>query len=392
MAIILVISPTPSHPQDAGNRARIFSLLAGLKAAGHQVHFAFVRMEQGDQAAMEAAWDGFYPIPYRRPRNTWQKRYYDRLAAMVGSKQVLPFGVDDWYPPKLSALLREIGQKLQPDMVLVEYVYLSKAFECFDGGCQKALDTHDLFGDRHKLYIEKGLPPVFFYTSPQQEQQALNRADLVMAIQNQEAAYFDPLTSAQVLTVGHLVPPQKLPAIAVVGEAPRLLFVGSRNHINLDGINWFFDEVLPLLQEKRPTVQLDVVGGCTSMLEERNGANLIGPVEELLPYYAQATLVINPIRFGTGLKIKTIEAMAMNRPLVTTSIGAAGLDGWQERAFLQADSPTAFVDAIVRLLDSAQLRQSLCEQASSFVESYNRTAIQPLLSAIRNWETTDANP
>jgi len=236
MASILVISPTPSHPQDAGNRARIFSLLGALKNAGHRVHFVFVASEAGDEAAMAVAWDGYDSLSYRRPGDRWLKKKFDRWLLKLGRSDVLPYRVDDWYTPDLAAQLQAIRDRVRPDVVLVEYVFLSRAFDCFGPGVLKILDTHDIFGDRHSMYLDHGLKPVFFYTTRQQEKKGLDRADLILAIQDEEAAHFKQLTHRKVMTVGHLV---DFPALTKPSgnSINRLLFVGSANHINVDGIS-----------------------------------------------------------------------------------------------------------------------------------------------------------
>lgn len=378
MANILVISPTPSHPQDAGNRARIFSLLSGLRAAGHRVYFVLVKKENGDESAMEQAWDGFYSVPYQRPEDRWTKRTFDKWAKKLGSARVLPYRIDDWYTSGISRRLREIKAQVQPDVVLVEYVFLSRAFECFAAETLKVLDTHDVFGDRHKLYLGHGTSPVFFYTSQREEQRALDRAGLILAIQAEEADYFSRQTKQKVMTVGHLVPDPEVSA-NTPGEPNRLLFVGSANDINLDGLSWFLEAIFPRLRQAAPDIELDVVGKSATRISGRSGVNLLGPVDDLTPYYRRAAVVINPLRFGTGLKIKTIEALAFGKPLVTTSIGAAGLEEEKGKAFLIADSAEEFSDKVLQLLRSPKLSGEVGERARQYAQSYNNKALAPLL-------------
>lgn len=381
MASILVISPTPSHPQDAGNRARIFSLLTALKAAGHRLHFVFVASEPGDDAAMSQAWDGYDALDYRRPADRWLKKKFDGWVWRFGRPDVLPYRVDDWYLPELNRQLQVIRDRVRPDVLLVEYIILSRAFECFGPEVLKILDTHDVFGERHKLYGAHGHKPVFFYTTRREEKRALDRADLVLAIQGEETEYFSRLTRKKVITVGHM---SRIPLICDQnGEIPdRLLFVGSANHINMDGLSWFIETVFPQLRKLRPNIELDVVGQSAIKTASSPGLNLIGPVAELAPHYQRATLVINPLRFGTGLKIKTIEALAHGKPLVTTSIGAAGLDNAQGEAFRVADTPDQFCDEIISLLDAAPLRDKMSSKAQDYVRAYNKMAAAQLLQII----------
>lgn len=382
MATVLVISPTPSHPQDAGNRARIFSLLTGLKATGHKVAFVFVKKERGgDEAEMATAWDAFFPISYQRPADSWYKQAFDKLSKILGRQSGLPYRIDDWYTTDITRSLETIRGQVQPDVVLVEYVFLSRALECFGPETLKFLDTHDILGDRHRIYLENGMPPQWFYTTVAEEQKALNRADVVIAIQDEEAAYFSRMTSKRVITVGHMV------NIVAVDEElspvkERLLFVGSHNPINVDGIGWFLDEVFTQVRQEFPGSELAVVGGCADRINQREGVILIGQVPSLLPHYLEASVVVNPVRFGTGLKIKTIEALTMGRPLVTSSAGAAGLENLAGKAFLIADSPAEFSAAIISIFRDNDLRNKLLRNAREFTGTYNQTAIQPLVESI----------
>lgn len=381
MAKILVISPTPTHPPDAGNRARIFSLLTGLKSTGHQVHFAFVKRETGDEAAMSDAWNGFYPLTYQRPADRWLKRKYDKWAKRIGIDGVLPYRIDDWYTEEITTQLETIRQQVHPDIVMVEYVFFSKAFECFGPKILKVLDTHDIFGDRHKLYHQNSMTPLWFYTTIAQEKTALDRADVILAIQEDEAAYFRRLTKQKVITVGHMVHCSTKVALAA-GGTERLLFIGSANPINVDGLRWFLEKVFPLVRRQLPDVELEVVGECADKVTAADGIILTGRVVNLAPHYQRATLVVNPIRFGTGLKIKAIEALAYGRPLVTTRVGAAGMEEWAGRAFLVADTPEEFAEGIRMICSSASIQSELVGNAIKLSRENNASAAQPLFEAI----------
>lgn len=384
MANILVISPTPSHPQDAGNRARIFSLLTSLKLAGHRIHFAFVAAESGDETAMAKAWDGYDFLPYRRPSDRWRKKILDKLARKVGRPEVIPYRpyqIDDWYTPELTPMLRIIRDRLRPEVVLVEYAFLSKAFTCFGPRVLKILDTHDVFANRHKLYTAHGHAPVFFYTTAQEEKRALDRADLILAIQEEEATYFRQLTRQQVISVGHLAH-VSAPTEWNEENTNRLLFVGSANHINIDGLTWFVETIFPRLRQSLFGIELEVVGQSATKIAPRAGLNLLGRIAELAPHYQRATVVINPLRFGTGLKIKTIEALAYGKPLVTTSVGAAGLQNVKNDAFLVADTAEQFTNEIIRLLNCEELRKKIAARAQGYAQEYNEKAVAELLHII----------
>ena len=110
---VLVVSPTPSHPQDAGNRARIHALLSALKAGGHSIHLCLLLRENPSPAAigaMRAAWDEVIEVPHDRARE----------ARSLGALQA----IDDWILPEAETAFAALAAR-EPgfDLVLVEYVF-----------------------------------------------------------------------------------------------------------------------------------------------------------------------------------------------------------------------------------------------------------------------------
>ncbi len=157
-------------------------------------------------------------------------------------------------------------------------------------------------------------------------------------------------------------------------EAPaHLIYIGSMDwYPNEDAVAFFADEVLPNIQGKVPDVQFSIVGGNPSArvqkLAEREGVVVTGRVPEIKPYFAEATVFVVPLRIGSGTRLKILEALAMGKAIVSTSVGAEGLalkDG--EEIFI-ADEPTAFADAVTRLLTDVSLRHSIGENGRARVE------------------------
>jgi len=152
-----------------------------------------------------------------------------------------------------------------------------------------------------------------------------------------------------------------------------LIYIGSMDwYPNEDAVSFFVDEVLPRIQESIPDVRFSIVGGNPSArvqkLTERKGVIVTGRVPEIKPYFAEATVFVVPLRIGSGTRLKILEALAMGKAIVSTSVGAEGLalkDG--EEIFI-ADEPTVFADAVTRLLTDASLRRRIGENGRARVE------------------------
>lgn len=150
------------------------------------------------------------------------------------------------------------------------------------------------------------------------------------------------------------------------GDPVDLLFVGQSTDPNCAGLKWFFEEVWPLLADRG--YKLKIVGQVDMLVRknipgiyDRFRAHFVGPVVDLVPYYKAARCVFAPMVSGTGISIKTAEALALGKPFVGTSKAYRGMPMDQiERAGLKPhDDPRAFADAIVQALSNEHLAASV---------------------------------
>jgi polysaccharide biosynthesis protein PslH len=140
-----------------------------------------------------------------------------------------------------------------------------------------------------------------------------------------------------------------------------------RHWPNREGVEWFCNAILPLVIGKQPDVRFHVVG--PDIEEVRTAGKSIikrGFVEDLAGEYRACDVFICPLKTGTGVKNKMLEAMASGCAIVSTSIGVEGLDLIHGTHLLIADDETAFADAVVRLIESAKLREQLGNEVRGF--------------------------
>ena len=152
-----------------------------------------------------------------------------------------------------------------------------------------------------------------------------------------------------------------------------LLFFGAMDyHPNVDGVQYFLNQILPGIRAHRPDVRLVVVGRNppTSLLASRNDCvQFVGYVNDPRTYLDRAAVVVVPLRIGGGTRFKIVEAMAKGKPIVSTSIGAEGLETVHENHLLLANEPAAFIAETCRLLNDAQLSARLGASCRQFAES-----------------------
>ncbi|MBC4018922.1 glycosyltransferase [Siccirubricoccus deserti] len=305
---LLVVSPIPSHPADQGNAARIQALGAALMARGVICDFLYYATEgliPPQQAAMAGFWHALHivpPVPVGRMRHPgcW--------------------GIDDWCAPALVGQVAALQRGWRYDAVLVNYVWMSAVLEAVPDAL-RLLDTHDLFGDRHLAAHALGVDPSWFFTTVAEEARGLDRADLVLAIQAEEAAVLRTRTVKPVLTLGHMPPLEFLMRDAAAPPRHPFGYLGSANPWNAASVlaldAALREAPLPWLIAGRILGRQDLV------LASRPAR--MADVPDPAQFYAAVDCVLNPMTGGTGLKIKTVEALAHGRPVLGTSAAFAGL-------------------------------------------------------------------
>lgn len=383
---LLIVSPTPFLPADAGNRVRIRNMIDSMRSIGVDVFMLHVERERGDRDGMaKLLGEGrFRAIPYTKPRREEGVfgRLRRRLFQLVDRDLRHVWGIDDWYDPAITDAVLEWHESDKFSAVMVEYVFLSAIFEYLPDSLLKVLDTHDRFTFRHRLYLERGMAPKFFSTTQDQEAKGLSRADLILAIQEREQAFFSQLTTRRVVTLGHLVAVEDCFVPESGRAAPNLLIVGSENEINVDGLHHFLVTDWPALKSIFPASRLSIAGGVGKHLPSEvchpEDVCVLGFVEDLADAYRMADIVVNPVRSGTGLNIKSIEALGYGKPLLTTPSGCRGIESGIDSAFLCADTPGAFVDCVQRIWCEEGCAGRLSSQALEFAREWNSAALASL--------------
>jgi hypothetical protein len=390
---ILVISPAATHPQIFGNRQRIYTLCLNLRELENDVYFAHIRRSEGDEEAMRQCWgEKFYSLPYQMPEATLKKRQLssNRLvrtaqkavrklqAIVVESDPYFTYSLDDMYDNSINEALLDLSKRINPDVVIVEYVFLSKALECFGKDVLKIIDTHDIVADRYKKFLKNKQTPDFrnFSTTEEQENKGLNRSDIIIAIQKNEADIFKKrLNDKKIATVGHTVPLHEFKPRTLTNK---IVFIGSGISVNNYSINYFVKDIFPLIKSKFKNAELILAGSICDLVTNFDDCLKLGKVDNLKDVYDMADVVINPIRAGTGLKIKNIEALGYAKPLITTAIGAEGLEEGAGKAFLIAESPEDFVDCITKLFTDKTFYENLSTNAYKFAHEWNQNCLNAL--------------
>ena len=172
-------------------------------------------------------------------------------------------------------------------------------------------------------------------------------------------------------------------------EAPYLLFVGSMDyHANIDGVDWFVTSVWPALSKRVSGLKLVIAGRDPApRIQALQSPEVIvtGTVQDVRPYYLRASAVIVPLRVASGTRLKILEAMAAGVPVVSTRMGAEGIEATSGKDILLADTERDLAESVETLLKNRPLAESIAAAARELVRTkYDWSLLGEQLFAIHS--------
>ncbi|HZR80491.1 MAG TPA: glycosyltransferase [Candidatus Binatia bacterium] len=374
---IAIVHPYPVSERAVGGTTRVY-LLARHLAARHSVRILTHASGDpiADAAAVRAMADlGVAQEIFARPRATVGRK----LAWALGHA---PYFVGHNRNPALEAALARLDATDELDVVHVEFAYLAPVLGALGPRPARVLaeqETMSVVVERLHAVPSRRLSLYQVYLSRQLagvrrfEAQAVRTFDRAFAINEAEAALLSRVAGREVAVLPHVVAADAFRAPAAEPREPVLLFVGNYAHDpNRHAVLWFAESVWPRVCEEAGDAALAVVGPHLPPAEAlelaRRGARLLGRVDDLADCYRRATVFVNPILSGGGMRGKVLEAFASGRPVVSTRLGMEGIAAEDGVHADLADDAVAFARAVVRLLRDPELRRQRGRAARALVE------------------------
>jgi hypothetical protein len=342
---VVCLSHVMPWPPRAGNEYRIYRLLHWLRDQGYRIVPVIAPLpgDRIDSSAVRALADQFSNAVLcgRDGRVEYVLRDVpDALASLQGEptkpvslllnedsvvgeheRQLLQMDRTFCHDALITTVMR-LGQVLRPSVLLAEYIWMSRVLPLVPGDPLRVIDTIDVFSTKREKVLQFGIDDL--HVEPREEARRLRDADLILAIQDDERRELQRLAPGKrVVTTGvdfDVVDDGGVPS------GRRVLYVGSDNPMNRKGLLDFLRFAWRPIRERVPDAELILAGRIAEVLPaDTPGVIRLGLVADLAPLYAQARVVINPAVAGTGLKIKTLEALCRLRPIVTWPNGTDGL-------------------------------------------------------------------
>jgi glycosyltransferase involved in cell wall biosynthesis len=380
---VLHLTPElPYSPGGSGGSTRQFHLLRRLVELGHEVTVVApaTPMQQSRVGLLESA--GIAAALYRRPNSRIRETAHalvgePSLTAVAAWRPVLAWQVSVFWH-YLKPIAARVARAWGPDVVGVEHDHAAR----WAGDLDPALPSVLVFENLGWAYYDS---------------RARARSGAARAALRLEARRFRRFDARHVRDYQRLVTvsstdadgltwtglPRDVVSNGVATDEiiaqpdptgpPTVLFSGTMAYPpNAEGIIWFVREAWLRLREAVPDVRLLVVGrdppAAVRQLARDPAIEVTGSVEDVRPYFARATAVIVPLLSGGGTRLKLLEALSAGRPVVSTSIGAEGIDLRRGEEAAIEDAPLRFADAVARLLQNRELRERMGTAGRDLVE------------------------
>ena len=365
---ILFLADDCPYPPTSGARLRTFNILREL-ARTSELHALFLGDETPDQIRAVGRFCGG-AVQVRR--KSWERlNFLDKLiynlAALV--RRTSP----DVERSRSRRMTRHIERHLaggRIDTVWIEMIYLAhyaRHIRRRFPNVRIVLDTHNLESALHRRLAKAATNPLFKVRNlifsrnlRRLESQVHTFADVVTAVSlsEQRALHEMNLGMVAVEAVPNGVDTAYYAPLPQPTSPVALIFCGLMSYgPNVAGVSWFANEVLPLIGNRLPGVRLMIVGKNPTIEVRRLSADprisVVGEVLDVRPYYQDSTVAIVPLFSGGGTRLKVLEAMALGRVVVSTSIGAEGIDA--SPGLRIADTSETFAETVVDLLGRSDL-------------------------------------
>jgi glycosyltransferase involved in cell wall biosynthesis len=366
------------HPTNRGGQIRTLETLKRLHTR-HEVHYAGLlrpNNAEGPARAHEYA-SHVYPVPHSLLSKT-SPAFALQLAK--GLTNPMPVAVFRHCSEELRATVDRLRRDVAFDHVVCDFLNSAPHFSDLSNVTLFQHNVEAIIWQRHVENARTPLHRAYFNLQARRmlayERKVCQAVKNVIAVSESDAQKMRDMYGVdRVCAVPTGVDVSFYAPPAQTEPTTDLVFVGSMDWMpNVDGMLWFANEVLPLIKTKLPGCSLAVVGRTPAReitdLAQRDAAiRITGTVADVRPYLWGAKVAIVPLRIGGGTRLKIYEAMAARTAVVSTTIGAEGLDVTSGENILIADSPEAFADACVRLLTDANQRDRLSDAAFENVSS-----------------------
>jgi len=375
---ILFLTPRLPYPSDTGAKIRTWNLLLQAKKTGHNVILLSFVYDKEDVKGIE--------IIKKEGIKVFIVDGKDKISVITILRALalnLPLTVAKYSGKKMRVMLREMMKNEGIDIVHLDHIHMSQYADCCNG-TPTVIDEHNVesvilrrYAEREASFLKKLILRSEYKKMAKFEKTQCFKASKIFVVSENDRNNLTKICGTGInpeiipngVDTDYFTPPY------APHPAPfSIVFTGSLDWFpNEDGLIYFFTEIYPFIKEKIPRVNITIVGKSPSkrllqFARNDNSVNFTGRVDDIRPFIANAKVFVVPLRIGGGTRLKILEAMAIGLPVVSTSIGAEGLEANNNEQLLIADTPDEFVEKVISVMEDEELEIRLGNEGRRFVE------------------------
>ncbi|MBV9761336.1 MAG: glycosyltransferase [Acidobacteriaceae bacterium] len=364
------------HPTTRGGQIRTLEMLKALHRR-HEIHY--VAFDDGANTEGPERSGEYSSCAYRVPHSVPPRRS-PRFAGQLlqGLISPLPVSVARYVSSGMKRQIEKLLAQEKFDSLVCDFLFPSPNIPDIRRAVLFQHNVESMIWKRHVEEARNAAKKAYFRLQARRmedfERTICRRAGHIVAVSEVDRAAMQNLFGAERISsvstgvdIEYFAPPDR------PEHKADLIFVGSMDWLpNIDAIQYFAAEILPLIQKQRPDCRVIVAGrrptpALQELARRLPGIVLTGTVPDVRPYLWGSTVSIVPLRIGGGTRLKIFEAVAARLPVVSTTIGAEGLPLANGRQIAIADTPSDFAENCLKLLSDVALRDRIIEEAWQFV-------------------------
>jgi glycosyltransferase involved in cell wall biosynthesis len=388
---ILYLTPRPCWPLLSGGRLRDYHLARTLAARADLVYLGL--SDPGSPFTDEAV-PGL-PRYVLAPKDG----SYSAAKILAGIAGSTPLPLLNCDSRAAESFLRKLFTSQTFDSVQIEGVHMRRYLPLLKGlapGIPVLCDWHDIHSEQMSRFSQSGVSMPKRWYAARTARKLAGHEDLLLAecplhaacsqVDREKLLRRHSEAKIHIVENGVDVPFYDSPREPSAGSSS-IVFVGNMSyHANTDAVTYFAQSIWPLIRRDAPELRFTIVGSNPTsevrQLAQLPGIEVTGTVDDVRTYYRQAAAVAVPLRAGTGTRLKILEAMAAGVPVVSTAIGAEGLEAPDGNVILIADSPERFAASILSLARDPVRRDRMAAAARVWVERFDWSHIGARLYAL----------
>ena len=376
---ILFLTPYLPYPLNNGGLIRVFHLLTNI-ARQHQVTLLCMEPDNSDQRdgikLIQSKGIEVLLVPVARNQKKENKRLYQLLSLFSGNT----YQYYQYYSEQMQKALTEQLKSGKHDLLLVEFSQMG--YYNFTTDIPRFVDQHNVeyeimqrTFETEKSPLRKILARSEWKKYREHEIENCEKFTACLTTSNRDAKILhDRSSKLKCHVIPNGVDSEFFTPRNSIVDPNMILFTGTISYYpNTEGILWFYETIWPRIKELKPEAKFCIAGKSPPPEVQKLSATdkqivVTGAVDDMRDFYGKASVVVVPLRVGGGTRLKILEGMAMQKAIISTSIGAEGIEHSDGDNILLRDTPDEFAKSVVEVMENDDLRNSLARGGRTLVE------------------------